>query len=728
MSGVSVTSRFGSEGYFRVFVTPPGGKQTNVSMVRGVPTKIGSMTTSDPFGCSTAQVTFPAITARDRGGAGDLKWLVPNSNLDIIWYDSAGKATTWSWEGYLVSEDFGSQGRAVTAKGALYQVDNFKAVPTYPEQPIPYEILIKEDFDPTLNPSLRTHPLKTVFPSDWTTVVPTYTSATPSYLRPWGVKAGQKWTGLSTRSTGSWEGRLTGHVQTLLGVMYTDNGQWTVYHNYGRQPVLQVREALRFPVDATYVVHVGIHGVDASVTRDFSETANVVYATGTDLAGTTYSGMEVTNDGQTTYYEPFAALPQVYPAADTNKRLIPSMMRVETQLQLPQGIDQITAKDVAAQQVRKHADPGYTGTITLTIDPTLYGSGAAVPRFLIRAGETILLKGLAGTDVLFHITQSSVDFEGGSVALTVDSKFRDALTVAEVMARTRDALDPVRLLQTGKYSVTIQDTIKPWSYSDGSGIIPSGGKQDATKLFNTYMSASTVFPWTDYTKKYPPKKYPQFYIKLNAKSTNATNNWAGYTRDGKANLAIPVKLSQAGSIRLIQVAAYDENGNVLKVRFHFGVYGSSGTNATSMPSIPADWIKTAEGKATGYKAGQHYPFFPGAFEQQNADGTIVDDNAGPQLLADGTTQFIAWGNYYEPAGYSPGLKSRGAPKTGMLVDESTWAFDTSKADPNFPLYDASNIAKNKSAGLGYVMVYCDDQGTKPIYFLGRMFRVEPTGS
>ena len=724
MSGVDITPVYGSGGFFRVFVTPPNGIAKDVTFFRDVPTQINSMTTVDPFGAATAQVTFPAVTLRDRAGTGDLYWMVPNSDIDIVFYDSETmRPTQWAWEGFTVSEDFADNGRQVTCKGAIFQLDNFMATPTYPQQPIPYELLIKQAFDPQLNPSLRTKPLKIVYPSDWATVVPTYTAETPWYLRPWGVRSGDKWTGLTTRSTGTWEPRLTGHVQTLLSVMYTDaGGQWTVRGEYGRQPVLQVRPALRYATEDTLVVDVGAHGVDVRVSRDFTQSTNVVYAQGQDLAGTTYSGMQVTSDGKTTFFEPFAALPQVYPAADTNERLLPYMMRKESMLQIPQGIDEISAREIAQNQIRKHADPGFTGSITLKTDP-MKGS-KPFSRMLIRAGDNIMVRGLAGTDILFHVAEATVSVEDETTSLTVDTKFRDTLTVSEVQARTRDALDPVRLLQTGRYSVTIQDLIKPWSYSDGSGIIPSGGKQDATELFNKLMPTNAQFPWEDWTKKYPPYKYPQYYIKIGPKNASATRNWAGVNRDGIAVASIPVKMSQAGTIRLSQIAAYNAAGEVVPVRFHVGIYGNSGVNPQTMPMIPQSWLNTKEGQATTYKAGERYPFFPDAFESQLADGT--EQGNANYLLAAQADQAIAWGNYYEPAGYSPGLRSRGAPKSGKLVDETAWTFDTS-TQTGFDKYNVKNTQKNPTVGMMYVMIFCDDQGNQPVYFLGRLFRQEPSG-
>ena len=45
---------------------------------------IGTVTTQDPFTEQTAQLTFPQITVFDAPGEGDLDWLAPNANIDIV--------------------------------------------------------------------------------------------------------------------------------------------------------------------------------------------------------------------------------------------------------------------------------------------------------------------------------------------------------------------------------------------------------------------------------------------------------------------------------------------------------------------------------------------------------------------------------------------------------------------------------------------------------------------
>ena len=720
MSGVSVTPLFGQSGIFRVYVRAPGQEQIDVTFFRDSPTQINSWSTADPFGDATMELGFPKISLLDRPGTGDMWWLTPWADVDIVHYNLDLSPSGWTWEGFIVSESIGNEGVTVQCKGALFMADNYLAKPTYPQRPIPYELLIRQSLDPDSYP-LRTSTLVTEWPENWNTVVPAPGEDTLWFLRPWGVEVGQKWTGLTSRSTGGWEPMLTGYIQSLLAVMYTeDGGQWTIRKRRGRVPVLQVRPALRAPLADTLIVYAGAHGVDGSFQRDFTQSANVIYGQGQDLAGTQFSGQQVTSDGLTTYYEPFAALPFVYPAADTNPRFLPTYTRKESRLQLPQGIDAIAARDIAANQIRKFADPGFTGTISLKSDPVRYDQ--AFSRFLIQAGMSIQVRGLRGANILFHISECSVNLQDGSVNLTVDSKFRDALTVDEVMARTRDALDPVRLLQGGKFSTTVQDLVKPWSYASGSGCVPSGGNLDSTEFFTKLISPTAQFPWTDWTTKYPPKNYPNMYLHIGPKSSDANNNWSGQERANITGAGVPIIMSQAGSIRLSQFAAYDRDGNIMKVRFHVGIYGSSGISYNSTPMLPM-----AIADQYGYAASQHYPFFKDAFESMKSDGTLVSDEDFTKMTQ-GSDTIIQWGNYYEPSGYSPGLASAGSPKTGMLVDETQWSYDLSNTGSDFNKYSIAETAKIPTAGMAYVLIYCDDQDINDVYFLGRLYRTEASAS
>ena len=716
----------GEAGYFQIIATAPDGSQIDLTFFRDVPAQVSAFTFSEPFGDETLSVVFPKVTLFDRLGDGDLNWLTRGTDIEIRWripstsYETSATVTAmrqdWLWEGFIASVTPGNLGTGTTieCKGALYQLDDFVAIPQNPARPIPYEVLLRNAFDPVRRPSLRTRPLQIRYPDAWSTTVPQF-ATNESYLQPIGLNVGQKWTGLSSRNTGNWDPTLTGFVQGLLTTMYTgDGGKWTITKERNRSPVLMVRDLRPRASAKTMYIHIGTPGVDPQLTQDYSQTANVIYGTGTDPAGVAYSNVQPVNSADTnTIYSPFAFIPQVHPAADSNPAFSRGHMRKEIYLNFQEGLTAAQATGVAEQHLMRFSDPGWSGSVTLLADPEVDGN--TFPRWLIRAGDTIVLQGLGGADVLFHISQVSIDMAAQSASLTIDTKYRDQLTIEEVQARTRDAMNIKRMLQVNGLQLPFEDYLKPWSYERGSGIIPSGTTYDARPLFTNIIPRGAVFPWTEYTRQYPPKdpRYTKYYIPIGTASADPQDNWAYESGDGQYRVLVPVLAAERGTVRLIQLAAYDEDGNVMPVAFHASIYNIDGITIGSMPMTP-------EGAISPYPVGSNYPFFPGAFEQRNRDGTQKSDknSSAPEGLV------IGWGNNYQPAGYSPGLYTSGSPKTGLLIDESSWSFDTSN-NQNWDLSVPSKNIESTLTGYLYISIYCDDQGTKPVYFLGRIFRQEP---
>lgn len=740
-------------GSIRVKVRPPqGGRARDVTYFRDIPTQISSYAFGDPFGPSTASITFPQITILDALGYGDLDWLVSGADVDIDWMDALTGEITRLWEGYIVSLSYsGSEDTSqvsVQCKGALYQVDNYESYPTYPYRPYPYEIMIRQGIDPHRHPGLRTKPMRMVFPDDWSLVVKKPGDDDPSYMKPFKLKVGQKWTGMTSRTTGSWNKMLTGQIQSLLQLMYTSDGsQWTLMLNHGRNPVLRVRQIKYEADEDTLYVHCAQPGVKVDLSEDWTQAANVYYGQGTDVAGSQFSNAVVSLDGKRTSYIPFAALRQVYPATHQNLWYDPSVMRIETHVQFDNYLTTRQATQLALSQLQRSAHPGFTGSVTLSVDPEVQivdpGSGntgrtpgQTFSRFQIQPGMTLYLGGFRGRQdgLLVHIAEVSVSVDDGSVALTVDSKFRDLLTISQVRARTRDALSTLRALRPGSFSPVVHDLRLPWSYAHGAGMIPTKAK----KLFNDYArKGDDRFPWTSLTTRFPPKKYPHFYIHIPPSGANLdfNFNWAGQRHPQAAGSvnnsdvpedmwAVPVLFAESGEIRLTQVAAYDRHGQVMPIRFHLAFYKNENINITSMPKIP---LEEEQGYLPRFHdhIGQYYPFFPGAFESVDPNGAPKAPNSN--TMADPSI-VVAWGNYYQGAGYYPGLQSEGGKPTGMLVDETTWSFDTTES-LTFIQRPDQDTPQNKNAGRLYLMIYAESNPPpEPVYFLGRCFRSNPGSS
>lgn len=792
-------------GYFRIFATPPGGYMREITLFRGAPVKIGSVNTQDPFTEVTAGVSLPQVTVFDAPGEGDLDWLVPDCDIDIAWQNVGDYDFNWRWEGYIASYSFSLSGSDssfnIDLKGAFYGLDDYLAIPSFPKRPIPYEILIGQAFDQDEHPA-HLGKFGILFPEDWDTRVPAFKD--PRYLlalKPWGVGTGQLWTGFTSRSTGTWENLLTGHVQSLLSNMFDQGGtQWSIRNLGRRRPQLFLRKIPDAADDRIIEIHLGAPGVSMNASRDFTQRAGVIYGSGTDFAGINFSNIQVSPDGRETYYKPFAYSPRLWPRKH-NPMFDSHLKPKETRITFDQGVDEVSAAAVAQARYQRFAEPGITGTITLTSDPRL-SSGQLMPRLMIRGGQTIRINGLLGVreGVLAHLTAVSADFNALTTTLTFDTKYRDALTVQEVQARTRDALDPLHALQVGKYSNTINDLVLPWSYTAGSGIVPTAAKDFFAKIDDP----NAQFPFEKWTKLWPPKnpKSKPYYIKLDPMNPNDSNqNWSAVKRDGHGTYAIPIRMSQAGTIRLSQLAAYDEDGNVLPVKFHYSVYGGMTLAVDSMPQFPGPrripgpdshwvagnppsnpkyqhtykqetapddktipppmdndiWIQTSNSAHSYYQAVMiPNPEFPKYLAAREVDGTVIPTTYQAPVKGSGKNMAhpfyegawesvapnglkwpwgsdanlpqeqpkIGWGTYYEPAGYWPGRFSKGATRTGLLSDDSPWGWDMS-GDPNFNSDVKGGNKKDEYAGMLFVLIYCDDQGDKPVYFMGRFVRQEP---
>lgn len=712
-------------GFWRVWVYPSGDRSgagaVDVSFVRGAPTLVESLETSDPFGPATATLVFTSVNALDRMGSGDLSWLLPEVDVDICWMRPGQEEPVYRWEGYFASFEFASGdvggSMTVTCRGAMYQLDHQLAKPEYVYQPIPYEVALSRQF--TGKPDSRLAPLRVQWPSWWSTRFRLSDYAgKPLYLRPIGIEDGAEWSGFVTRSTGSFDPILTGYVQGLLSNMYTPSGQFTLRLDSGRRPVLAHRDHLTAPTDRTLVVDLLAPGVSLKVTRDFTQQLNVVYGQGKSLNGATFSGMRINADGTSVTYEPYAYRRSVHPLED-NDWFDRTVMRKEVSLSFYEGLSEAEAQAIAKAHLQRFADPGLTGELTLRSDPMIghyTDRPVFFPRALITAGMSVLVRNLAGSreGVLMHAT--SVSVSGDEVQLTLDSKYRDQLTVQEVRMRTRDSLAPIRLLTVGQFRPNIPDMLFPWSYADGSGFIPKGSQA----LFDG-IGPDVVFPWVEWTTLRPPKdpRWAGQYVRIPAVSSNANDNWANSRGTLRDFAAYRVRMSQAGEARLIQVAAYDRDGRVLKVPFHVSLYRTSGVSFSSMPKLGKD------DDFPPYGSGQAYPFFKRAWEQYAEDGTALNPETSQ---AASTAQLIAgWGNYYEKAGFWPGSSAfPDAKPTGLLVDESGFSWDLTDAAYNVdPQKTADENLKNPNRADLYVMIYCDAQASQDVFFLGRIFRKEP---
>ena len=745
-------------GRFQVVITKPGVGAIDASVVRDVRTQIVSYSSADPFGDSTCVLQFPAITIYDDlNGAAFTDWLDDFSNVDIWWVPGAnGLPVNWSsltgnqwerdyrtwrnplnespeyaplydysifgnvatptkhrgtkvWEGFIASMEFSSDSSGsnlqVQCQGALYQADRYLEKPFFPPNPQTMESLIEGVFDHKQRPNLRTQPLRIDWPAGWALVGPKYPKGGANTFTP-NVRPGQKWTGYSTRQTGSWDHSLTSFVQDNLGVMITqdDSGvtagnQWTLMHERenatrpGRQPVLLVRDRFADPV---FEIWAGQPGVEISVTRDSTQMSNVIYGDGTAVDGSVWRNAVIDDQGERTDYLPLAYDRSVYPPHH-NPLFKRSNFVCEAYNKYGTGFNQPAAVRSAQKTLKRDMDPGWSGTINLSVDVTKL-DGTVMPRWLIQAGTPVRVKGMVGTGeagMTFHIASVQANPQDGTVQLTVDTRFRDLLNLEEAIARNRDPLTPAKLLQVNRASAKVEDQMAPWDYSAGSGFIPFG-----SHALMSHKPDRITFPNEEWTRAHPPNAFPHCYVTVHADAAESRDRWT--------QKAVGILTSERGTIARTEVAAYDFNGNVLKIPFHMSVYY---VNVTwrAMPY-------------QGYGPHANYsPFQPGAF--QTIDAATGEAYPKGNFLKPQDTFIIGWGDHDEKAGYSPGSYSAGNKPTGLLEDDSQWNFDQVSAGKFDILQPVGVQHQQRSAVLVYVMFYAEY--TEPVHFQGRFYRLNP---
>lgn len=718
-----------------------GGTTADVTSVRGAPTQLTNYGSADPFGDASALFSFPRITAFDDLKASDLtRWLGYYSDVDLWWvptiertadYPPAFNAVIdpftqrpdliapsyfWKdgvqttklsqikvWEGFIADMNFGEERGElqIQCQGAVFQVDRYLQKPFFPARPWPLESLIGLAFSHAERPHLRTQSLRTVFPTGWTKKVPRYVGGSANVYSP-VARPGTKWTGLTSRTTGAWERSLTGFVQNQLTSMITDGqsgvragNQWTIQqaranqtaaNAVGRQPVLTVRDRNRAP---DFSVQHGAPGVKLRVAGDSTQSENVVYGDGTDLNGQVWRNAIVSNDGSRTDYLPLAAAREVYPP--NKNSLAEGGFVTEAYTKFGTGFSQEDGADIAKQQLARDIEPGWSGTLDLTVDPS-----PLLPRWLIRAGMTVLVKNFLGTGeqgVPFHVSAVTANPMDQSVTLTIDTRYRDLLTVAEAQQRARDPLTPVRMLQVNRTSVMIEDVQAPWDYSAGSGFIPKASKE----LYKNKPRGES-FPQVDWVRKHPPLHYPGYYVRVKANAKRPNQRWSG---------RVPILTAERGTINRIEIFCVDSYGRPLKIPFHISFYYTP-VNVDNMPR----------------RGGQSSPYFDGAFESVNP-GTGQSWPAG-NFLAPDTNFIIGWGNKaagkFQRAGFSPGSERAGGRPTGLLTDDATWTFDNTN-NPDFDKLAKPGQRQRSSAITIYAMIYAEAPRTA--WFGGRLYRQNP---
>jgi hypothetical protein len=601
------------------------------------------------------------------------------------------------------------------------------------------------------------------------------------------------WTGYLTRYTGGWDKVLESYIASQLSYMYYDvpdtndpeltgltpGDSWTIGKKPGRVPILYLKRQAKEP---DLVAYYGQPGLELRVTRDGTQSTDVIFGKGKGYDGSqwmmqnfpekapwsTWRPIGYDNDpqGQPLYHWddwPRQQREDLYDGYDWYQLTTQDIwIQEKNWASIPNGIEQDEGETIAKQYIARDRDPGWIGTATLSVD-LLDNSGHGISKWTIKPGMVLHIAGFRGRNDIarginvFHIARVEMLPQDGMVNLTLDTKFREIVSIEEAQQSTRDSLAPMKMLQAGRESALIEDLVMAWNINQGAGCFPA---------HSIKMPKEDTFPYEETTRKYPPKSifknqyrdghnlqavkdivngigaYGQpgtlanaakstkqeelFYIPINVGNPSPTMRW------GFCSLL----LSQAFTIARTEFACYDEDGNVAPVEFHVSLFRTYHWNVDRMPNKEVLNPNTADATAAPM---QYAALWDGAFEKIDPTTGLIWEG-GPNLAyqyhlpSDNAMWFMGWGTFERPAGYSPGAKDRGDQPTGMLMDGAQWGFDfNSSAD------FLVDVNRKEEIGTPYASSYsggCAVYAQIPegstfnhdwVYVMGRMYRQPQVG-
>jgi hypothetical protein len=445
-----------------VKIGPHGGTQTDATFIRGVPCVVESMSSADPFGESTARIRFPQYTPFDAYGSGDWSFLGEFHDVTIYRRPPGGTPLTALWEGFVpvfsVSQVEDGAGLTIDCTGCLLQLKLYVRTPGLSDSADALDDVFDVQFDSvTAKPALHTEPLV--------------------------VTGGP--TGLTTRYKGGGENDLEFVAGELAKATTVGGDQWTILNQGSRTPELVLRD--KTTVAATYTV--GTPGVVLDLQQNWEDAENVIYGEAQDEAGSLLRNIFIGADGGARY-QPWAFSTAVHAwdldettgALDTAAFTIdPTVARVERYFHFGTDLNRDEILSISQQYLDRDSDPGWSGRITLTVDPE-----EAMSRLELKAGQNIKLKYWAGsgaTGTVFHIAGCDHRLQGDKyvATLTVDTKARDLYALEEIIRRIKSGNSPTRQLRAGRQSGIIADKSVPWDgkqsgYYPASRAWPSGAQ------------------------------------------------------------------------------------------------------------------------------------------------------------------------------------------------------------------------------------------------------------
>jgi hypothetical protein len=506
----------------------------DVTFVRGVKTRLGRVSWQEPYGEGTADFTVAGATEFDMGDVG-FEWLDVEKSVEIRRYTAAGVFVRTLWTGVLMNVEWDGEQWALSAGGTFAGVASL--IPLEPlvvdkERDTGLAIVMatrrrangrwtpikEQEFDiPTRKRGSSGETVldyvtemlalsQTDSGGQWTlarnmthprrydlVLKDQTTEDITVYLRSHG-------TTVSLRKD------LTQATRRIMGEGVNKNGgRWkgTIFPNIGRETVPTFNGPLNigdsgtdvtlwqlemssngYEVGTEFAIGSGHYtSVEADACTQLQEDAglsqtgivnlntwNATWANGGSNMNfgsakliPLYEDTRVKEFFRSANGSPLSA----NPAYDTN--VIP----IGRYISYGENMSKKFARKSARLMLERDKDPGWSGTITLAgVDPP------EMSKYDICEGMNVRLPWFNGSagGILLHI--AGVDWSeaetGWSVQLTVDTKARDLLTLAEMRVRNREARqDPARAaINQLRKSAQPRDTPGQWDSEGGFGELP----------------------------------------------------------------------------------------------------------------------------------------------------------------------------------------------------------------------------------------------------------------
>lgn len=418
----------------------------DVTYYRGMPVQGLRFLRREPFGDADADATIPGITSMDThpdDTGAPHPFTRARANMEFVLKKSDGTVRRL-WSGNVFTRSLGNDGRQPTmglhALGSLYMADSTRNRPVVSDNPLDYGYLIPRAFNLV------------------------------SARRYKGIA--HITTNILTRERGAWSDSPMGFALDGLAKCWLDDGsnQWTIAKVVGSRRQYEMRLK---KTDPEWTFTNGARGVYVDLEED-DNGRNIVFGHGVNTDGGIWFNTKYPDNGGV-IRRPLAADPRTQKwlfdddgnITGTNPVFDGNVLPREDDVDFGQNSKAIGIRS-AQQIVDRESVPSFVGRITVETDPREGWRGD------IQAGDKLTLIGYQGRDLILHVTDVEVSLDGSMpVTLTVDERSRDAMTVAQIRDRNKEARrDPaLRPGNPNRRSRLEQDQIVPFDSESKAGRI-----------------------------------------------------------------------------------------------------------------------------------------------------------------------------------------------------------------------------------------------------------------